>query len=96
MNFFKPDHAYQKEGIGSHPDGLPAYHGSERSGFYTRKHKLDPFESDKVIVDNQVVILGYATGVRAFFHTNINTAINERRMYLCGTEGTVRGDVQRI
>jgi predicted dehydrogenase len=93
LNFFTPENAHQQERIGPHPDGLPAYHGSERKGFYTRKHKLDPFTSDKDIVDNQVVILEYANGVHASFHTNINTAINERRMYLCGSEGTIRGDV---
>lgn len=93
LDFFKPENAHQKDRIGPHPNGLPAYNGWQKQGIYTRKHKLDPFESDKDIIDNQVVILEYANGVRATFHTNLNTAINERRMYLCGTEGTIRGDV---
>jgi predicted dehydrogenase len=93
LNFFKPENAHQAERIGLNAEGLPGYRDSERKGFYTRKHRLDPFTSDKDIVDNQVAILEYANGVRASFHTNINTAINERRMYLCGTEGTIRGDV---
>jgi len=93
LDFFKPGNAHQVDRVGPHANGLPAYHGWQKMGIYTREHKLNPFESDKDIIDNQVVILEYANGVRATFHTNLNTAINERRMYLCGTEGTLRGDV---
>jgi len=92
-DFFTPAQAHQVDRIGPHANGLPAYHGWQTTGIYTREHKLNPFTSDKDIIDNQVVILQYANGVRATFHTNLNTAINERRMYLCGTEGTLRGDV---
>jgi predicted dehydrogenase len=53
----------------------------------------NPFTTDKDIVDNQVAILQYANGVRATFHTNCSTTIKERRMYICGTEGTIRSDV---
>ncbi len=52
----------------------------------------DPFRSDKDIVDHQVCILEYASGVSGTFHTNINCPINERRMYIAGTEGTLRAD----
>ncbi len=93
LDFFKPENAHQKDRIGPHPNGLPAYQGWRNYGTYTSEHQLDPFQSDKDIIDNQVVILEYANGVRATFHTNLNTAISERRMYLCGTEGTIRGDV---
>lgn len=93
LDFFKPENVHQEDRIGPHPNGLPAYHGWQNNGIYTREHKLDPFTSDKDIIDNQVAILQYANGVRATFHTNLNAAITERRMYLCGTEGTIRGDV---
>lgn len=93
LDFFKPENAHHVDRVGPHPNGLPAYHGWQKMGMYTREHKLNPFTSDKDVIDNQVVILEYANGVRATFHTNLNTAINERRMYLCGTEGTIRGDV---
>lgn len=93
LDFFKPANVHHVTRVGPHPNGLPAYHGSQKLGIYTRVEKLNPFETDKDIIDNQVVILQYANGVRATFHTNLNTAINERRMYLCGTEGTIRGDV---
>ena len=52
----------------------------------------NPFVSGKDIVDNQVCILEYENGVRATFHTNLNACINERRMYIIGTEGTLRSD----
>jgi predicted dehydrogenase len=93
LDFFTPTNAHQVDRVGPHANGLPAYHGWQKQGIYTRQHKLNPFTSDKDIIDNQVVILEYANGVRATFHTNLNTAISERRMYLCGTEGTIRGDV---
>ena len=38
-------------------------------------------------------LLEFANGVRAGFHTNCNSGIPERRMYICGTEGTIRADV---
>lgn len=52
----------------------------------------NPFTTDKDIVDHQVCILEYRNEVQATFHTNINAPINERRMYICGTEGTLRSD----
>lgn len=55
--------------------------------------KSNPFNSNKDIVDNQVVILEYFNGVRATFHTNLSSGIPERRMYICGIEGTLRADV---
>jgi predicted dehydrogenase len=51
------------------------------------------FTSDKDIVDNQVVILEYANGVRAGFHLNCSAGIPERRMYILGTKGAIRADV---
>ncbi len=49
----------------------------------------DPFAGQKDIIDNQVAILEYASGARATFHTTLANAIHERRMYICGTEGTI-------
>jgi predicted dehydrogenase len=54
---------------------------------------LNPFNDDKDIIDNQVAILQFASGARATFHTNCSTGIPERRLYICGTEGTLRADV---
>lgn len=54
---------------------------------------INPFTDDKDILDNQVAILQFASGARATFHTNCASGIPERRMVICGTEGTLRADV---
>ncbi len=53
---------------------------------------VDPFAQEGDILDHQVVILEYANGVRATFHTNAVSALPERRFYLLGTHGAVRAD----
>jgi len=40
-----------------------------------------------------VAIIEFENDVRATFHTNCNAGIPERRMYILGTEGTIRADV---
>jgi predicted dehydrogenase len=88
-DFFTPEHRHLRETIGPHPEsGRPAFEIWD-----TCPIADDPFGTDKDIVDNQVVILEYPGPVRATFHTNCATAIPERRMYICGTEGTLRADV---
>lgn len=53
----------------------------------------NPFINEKDVIDNQLVMLEYLNGVRAVFHTNCNSGLPERRMYICGTEGTIRADL---
>lgn len=55
----------------------------------------NPFTGQKDIVDNQVCIIEYENNVRATFHTNCNSAITQRKMYICGTHGTLKADVVR-
>jgi predicted dehydrogenase len=55
--------------------------------------RVNPFTGDSDVVDNQVGILQFSNGVRATFHTNCASAIPERRLYICGTTGTIRADV---
>ena len=55
--------------------------------------RRSPFSDGKDIVDNQVALIEYRNGVRATFHTNCNAAIPERRLYLIGSEGTLRADL---
>lgn len=93
LDFFTPANARHVERLGKDKDGRDAYSTWQYFGIYTREHKLNPFTTDKDIVDNQVAILEYANRVRATFHSDMNTAIGERRFYVCGTEGTLRGDV---
>jgi predicted dehydrogenase len=87
LNFFTPDNAHHAERIGSNEEGAGAYRT------WGGPINLDPFTSDKNIVDNQVAIIEYENEVRATFHTNCNAGIPERRMYLLGTEGALRADV---
>lgn len=87
-NFFIPEHADSVERIGKSDNGHQAYRyhrGAVRG--------KNPFLADKDILDNQVVIVEFQNSVRATFHMNANTAIPERRLYICGTKGTLRADV---
>jgi predicted dehydrogenase len=85
-DFFVPANAPYVERIGPNAEGKPAY------GTWSDPGRVSPFSEGADIVDNQVAILQYANGVRATFHTNCNAGLPERRMYLCGTEGSLRGD----
>jgi predicted dehydrogenase len=87
LNFFHPGNAHHISRLGTDADGAEAYRT------WRGTVRLDPFTSDKDIVDNQVAILEYDSGVRATFHTNCNMAIPERRIYIAGTEGSLRADV---
>ena len=55
---------------------------------------INPFTSDRDVVDNQVAIIEYQNGVRATFHTSMNAQIRERRLYICGTEGAIRAAIK--
>ena len=87
LNFFTPENAGRIEAIGSDAKGKPAY------GTWDSRGGDNAFVSDKDIIDNQIAIFEYANGVRASFHTNLNSGLPERRMYLLGTEGAVRADL---
>ncbi len=88
LNFFRPENASWPERLGKAPDGRRAF-----SSPWSDLVALDPFTSDKDIVDNQVAILEFANGARATFHTNCATNLWERRMYLCCSAGTLRADL---
>jgi len=87
-NFFTPANAYLIDRLERNEQGFEAYryHRGKARG-------ENPFTADKDIFDNQVVILEFENEVRATFHMSANTAIPERRLYICGTEGTLRADV---
>lgn len=86
-DFFKPEYATRIEEVGVSSQGKPAYMTWLDNG------RVNPFTAEKSIVDNQVVIMEYANGARASFHSNINSILPERRFYIVGTHGSVRGDV---
>ncbi len=87
LDFFVPGNERHAQRLGADERGRPAY--QTWGGLVNR----NPFTSDKDIVDNQVALIEYGNGVRATFHTNCHSAIPERRMYICGTEGAIRADV---
>jgi len=86
-DFFRSENKVHAERIGASETGIPAYRS------WPDPHRVDPFDGSAEILDNQVVILQYANGMRAMFHANCNAAIPERRMYLCGTEGSLRANL---
>jgi predicted dehydrogenase len=85
-DFFVLKNEHQIERIGPDANGKPAY------SQWADPHRVNPFSGGADICDNQVAIMQYANGVRATFHTNCNAGIQERRFYICGTEGAIRAD----
>ena len=88
LAFFTPDNAGHMDRLGADAAGRPAYRG-----WGPGRDGVDPFTSDKSVVDHQVAILQYANGVVASFHTNLNSGLPERRLVLLGTEGAIRADL---
>lgn len=86
LAFFKPENQFMEERLGVDEQGRPAYQ------VWPDPHGITPFNADKDIVDHQVAILEYRNGIRATFHTNCHAGLPERRFYICGTEGSLRGD----
>jgi predicted dehydrogenase len=82
LNFFK------EENKGILDEVVRNHRGEKEFDF-----DCNPFTSEKEIVDNQVAILEFLSGVRVSFHTNISSGLPERRLYICGTRGCVRGDL---
>jgi predicted dehydrogenase len=90
-DFFTPANAHHSARLGQSSQGKPAF--TTWNDDKIQGNIINPFNNDKDILDNQVAILQFANGIRASFHTNCSTSIPERRMYICGTEGTLRADV---
>ncbi len=85
--FFIPANASRVQEIGAGLNGSLPYCVAEGT-----PGGVMPFSPGASIVDHQVAIVEFANGVRATFHTNCNTALRERRFYLCGSKGTLRAD----
>jgi len=90
VDYFLPENRSEEERLAPF-QGRAAYLTWHRNK--TGEHVETPFNSDKDIIDNQVAILQYESGVRATFHTNCCTGLPERRMYIAGDRGTLRADV---
>jgi predicted dehydrogenase len=55
----------------------------------------DAFHSDMDLNDHQVAIVHYAGGLALSFHSNSHVALQERRWYIAGTNGTLLADLVR-
>ena len=75
----------------SYEDGTPAY--ALRDAGWAGAN--DAFHSDMDVADHQVAIVEYENGVRLSFHSNSHVALQERRWYIAGTEGTLIADLVR-
>ena len=87
-SIFTPEEAGRPR---TYDDGQPAYvmHDAGWSG------ANDAFQSDMDVTDHQTAMVEYASGVRLSFHANSHVALQERRWYLAGTEGTLVADLVR-
>jgi predicted dehydrogenase len=79
---------------------LPAHAEREAAAIYREKPagwdgRDTVFCGDGDIVDNQVAIIEYASGVRLCFHANLNVPDAFRRFCLVGVDGTAEGDFER-
>lgn len=90
-DFFQEKNKSEVDRLSQSKEGRPAFGSWCKETI--KGTAMTPFNDDKDIVDNQVVILQFANGIRATFHTNCSSSLNERRMYICGTRGTLRADV---
>jgi predicted dehydrogenase len=94
LTFFKAANAHYND---LYPVGEKGYRYYDRglaTGFAVGvENNITPFNDDKDTVDHQVAIMELENGVRVSFHFCMHSAQLERRFYLCGTRGTIRGDV---
>jgi predicted dehydrogenase len=75
----------------SYEDGTPAY--ALRDAGWAGAN--DSFHSDMDVADHQIALVEYENGVRLSFHSNSHVALQERRWYIAGTEGTLIADLVR-
>jgi predicted dehydrogenase len=75
----------------AYEDGTPAY--ALRDAGWSGAN--DSFQSDMDVADHQVAVVEYGNGVRLSFHSNSHVALQERRWYIAGTEGTLIADLVR-
>ncbi len=94
LNFFSARNAHHNELYPVGKDGYRYYDRGLATGYAVGvEENISPFSDDKDAVDNQVAILELESGARVSFHYCMHSALVERRFYLCGTRGTIRGNV---
>ena len=75
----------------AYEDGLPAY-ALRDAGWMGAN---DSFHSDMDVTDHQLAIVEYESAARLSFHANSHVALQERRWYVAGTNGTLLADLVR-
>lgn len=94
LTFFKSENAHYNDLYPVGEDGYRFYDKGLATGFAVGvEENITPFSDDKDTIDNQVAIMELENGVRVSFHFCMHSAQLERRFYMCGTRGTIRGDV---
>jgi predicted dehydrogenase len=76
---------------GAYEDGSPAY-ALRDAGWMGAN---DSFHSDMDVTDHQLAIVEYESEARLSFHANSHVALQERRWYVAGTNGTLLADLVR-
>jgi predicted dehydrogenase len=84
-------HPGRARGRKTYDDGSPAY--ALRDAGWAGAN--DAFHSDMDLNDHQVAIVRYETGVALAFHSNSHVALQERRWYVAGSDGTLIADLVR-
>ncbi|KXS14158.1 hypothetical protein M427DRAFT_33352 [Gonapodya prolifera JEL478] len=92
LDIFKPENAAVAEKIAEEAKASGA--GSRTFRHWPSYPYVEsPFTSGGEIEDNLVVILEYRSGIRATFHLNSFSAIKQRRLFICGLEGSICADL---
>ena len=94
LTFFKPENAHYNEMYPEGKDGYKYYDRGLATGFAVgEEENVTPFSDDKDTIDNQVAIMELESKAHISFHFCMHSAQQERRFYMCGTKGTIRGNV---
>ncbi len=84
-------HADRVEPRRTYDDGSPAY--VLRDAGWSAAN--DAFQSDMDLADHQTALVQYESGLCLAFHSNSHVALQERRWYIAGAEGTLIADLVR-
>ncbi|MFI4934299.1 MAG: Gfo/Idh/MocA family protein [Caulobacterales bacterium] len=84
-------HPARAEAPRLYDDGTEAY--GQRDGGWAGAN--DAFHSDMDVTDHQLALVEYDNEVRLSFHANSHVALQERRWYVAGSEGSLIADLVR-
>jgi predicted dehydrogenase len=94
LDFFKPENAHYNDDYPVGEKGYKYYDRGLATGYAVGvENNITPFNDDKDTIDNQVAIMELESNARVSFHFCMHSAQLERRFYMCGTKGTIRGNV---